>query len=152
MLLASIVTILVIFLDQGLKFWIVNQLNLYETKPALLWLFNWTYVQNDGAGWGMLSGRMGLFFVISLIMISYLIWLIYKNRHRSSWALFIYGLLLGGTLGNFMDRLRLGYVVDMFHLTFIEFPVFNVADACLSVGIVALVILVLCDRNSEGYL
>lgn len=67
MLLASIVTILVIFLDQGLKFWIVNQLNLYETKPALPWLFNWTYVQNDGAGWGMMSGRMGLF--LSLIHI-----------------------------------------------------------------------------------
>ena len=58
---------------------------------------------------------------------------LYSTNKGSLWTLFSLSLMMAGALGNFIDRVRLGYVVDMFHLDFINFPIFNVADICLSV-------------------
>lgn len=138
--------------DQLLKFWIVNNLSLYESATAINGVFNWYYIQNKGASWGILQNRIGLFVIISLFALLYLSYLLIKNRDKRVGLLLSYGLLIGGCLGNLVDRVRLGYVVDMFQLSFIDFPIFNVADVALTLGIVGLFIYLIIYKEEEGIL
>lgn len=83
--------------------------------------------------------------VIALIVMGYLLW-----RLRGKWLYEVgISLMIAGTLGNFIDRLRIGYVVDMFQLDFINFPIFNFADSCLTVGVIFILIGVLRDDSFE---
>ena len=75
-----------------------------------------------------------------------LVWYYIRQIKGSLWTLFSLSLMMAGALGNFIDRVRLGYVVDMFHLDFINFPIFNVADMCLSVGVGLLFICILKEE------
>lgn len=140
MLIAYLIAFLVILADQGLKLWVQTTFQLHQAKPAITGIFQWFYLHNDGAGWGLFGGAQSLLVGVSILMVVYFISLIYQKRHLSGKITWIYGLLLGGAIGNLIDRLRLGYVVDMIQVTFIDFPVFNLADAALSVGMAALLL------------
>ena len=152
MTLAYIVAFLITVFDQFVKKWTTNTLQLHESKPGINGLFDFYYIRNEGAGWGILQGQMWFFYVVTLIIISYLFYLIYKHRQSNVWVKITYGLVLGGAIGNFIDRIFFGYVVDMFRLSFINFPIFNVADSALSVGIILLIIQVLLTQDTEGVL
>ena len=76
------------------------------------------------------------------------IWYFIKHIKGSLWLLSSLSLVIAGGIGNFIDRLRLGYVVDMFHLDFIDFPVFNVADMCLTVGVAILFIYMMKEEKN----
>lgn len=96
----------------------------------------------------MLMGQQWLFVVISLVSLvafSYF----FKKEYAKVWYRWSFTFLIAGTIGNFIDRLRFGYVVDMFQLDFINFPIFNLADVVLTTGVILLIIALLRDEDEE---
>lgn len=152
MAIAYLVALLMVLIDQIIKKWTTSSLQLHESRSGIDGLFDFYYIRNEGAGWGILQGRMWFFYVVTFVIIVYLIYLIYKHRQGSLFLKCTYGLLLGGAIGNLIDRIINGYVIDMFRLTFMNFPIFNVADMALSIGVVLLIIQVLMTEDTEGVL
>lgn len=152
MAIAYLVALLMVLIDQIIKKWTTSSLQLHESRSGIDGLFDFYYIRNEGAGWGILQGRMWFFYVVTFVIIVYLIYLIYKHRQGSLFLNCTYGLLLGGAIGNLIDRIINGYVIDMFRLTFMNFPIFNVADMALSIGVVLLIIQVLMTEDTEGVL
>ncbi|MEJ6400621.1 signal peptidase II [Nicoliella lavandulae] len=138
--------------DQGIKAWIsvtIPQGQFNDLIPGVLSLTN---LHNHGAAWSMLQGKMNFFIIISIIAAAVMVYYLIKLRHHVGYAITIC-LLLAGTIGNFIDRLVHGYVVDMFHLAldlpFLNF-VFNFADACLTVGVIMLLIMLWRSDKKEA--
>ncbi|MGY3751098.1 signal peptidase II [Vagococcus acidifermentans] len=143
MMLYTIIVIITVALDQLLKFWVVRHIPLNETVFRNNPIISLTHIQNDGAAWGMLSGKMWFFYIITLVVIVVLPVMIVKNLNESKWMTVGLSLILGGAIGNFIDRIRLNYVVDMFQFEFFQFPIFNLADAFLTTGVACVFIYLL---------
>lgn len=144
-----ILAVLMVGLDQWTKILTVDNIALYETIEFIPGVLSWTYIQNDGAAWSILEGQMWFFYIVTSVVLVVLVYNMQKygkGDRLFSWALTF---ILAGTIGNFIDRLRLQYVVDMIKLEFIDFPIFNVADSLLSVGVVLLIIYVFADERNE---
>ncbi|MBS7576656.1 signal peptidase II [Enterococcus sp. MMGLQ5-2] len=140
MLLPVIIIILLVGIDQWIKFSVVNQIDLGEQINLIPNFFSLTYVQNNGAAWSILEGKMWFFYIITVIALGFGIYFLFKYRHSSKLMTIGIALAIAGGLGNFIDRLRLAFVVDMFQLDFINFPIFNFADSCLVVGVLLICI------------
>ncbi|MBG9988193.1 signal peptidase II [Aerococcaceae bacterium DSM 111176] len=149
MLVTILTIIILVFCDQFLKIYIHNQFQPNETMTIIEDVINFTYIRNDGAGWGILSGQRTFFIIITLIIVIILIRIIIKNKDKSWIQLIWIGMIIAGAIGNLIDRILLGYVVDMFHLIFIDFPVFNIADMALTVGIIGLIIVTFITPEEE---
>lgn len=119
--------------DQTVKFLTVSAMAPGETQPLLPPLLQLARVHNYGAAWSSFSGARWLLVALTAAAMGALVWLLVKIvRHPlGQWSL---ACVLGGGIGNLLDRVRLGYVVDMFETTFIDFPVFNVADIFVVCG------------------
>jgi signal peptidase II len=101
-------------------------------------LINLTYVRNEGAAFGLFPGRQPVFIVTSCLVL-FVIAAFWRRTRPMQWPVVIaLGLVTAGALGNLIDRVLLGYVTDFFEFGFIEFPVFNVADSCIVVGVAIL--------------
>ena len=94
----------------------------------------------------MLQDQQWFFAVITLVVMVGAIWYLHKHIEASFWTVFGLVLIIAGGLGNFIDRISQGFVVDMFHLDFINFAIFNVADSYLTVGVVVLLIAMLKEE------
>lgn len=129
----ALVAALLIALDQLSKYLTVQNLALYETRRFLPGLLDLTYTRNFGAAWSSFWGARWLLVTVTAAGMGLLLWLLVKIvRHPLGvWAL---TLVIAGGIGNLIDRVRLGYVVDMLDCAFIDFPVFNVADCCVVIG------------------
>ncbi len=129
---------LVIVLDQLSKAWISNHFG-YGESLAILGVFNLVLVHNTGAAFSMLNDAGGwqrwLFSAIAVIASVWIVWLL-RSHHRQQLFCLALALILGGALGNLMDRIAYGYVVDFldFHWDSHHFPAFNVADSAISCG------------------
>ena len=127
--------------DQLSKLWIVANLPLHSQMDGIPGIFNLTYVQNFGAAFSSFQGMQWLFAVIFAVFTLWLVWEFSKKRLPFTlfdrWCIVA---VFGGGLGNMIDRVRLGYVVDMIQLEFMDFPVFNVADCFITCGCIALMI------------
>ena len=136
-------------LDQWTKFLVVDMIPLYGHVDAIPGLFHLTYVQNTGAAFSLFEGMQWLFALIFLAFTVVIIWDFAKKSMPFSdferWCIIA---IYAGGLGNMIDRLRLGYVVDMIEVDFIRFPVFNVADCFITCGCIALIAsLVLLNKD-----
>ncbi|MBM7636072.1 signal peptidase II [Streptococcus saliviloxodontae] len=129
-----------IILDQLSKAWIVSHLQLDEVVSFLPGVFSLTHLRNYGAAFSMLQNQQWLFTVITFLVIGSALYYLWKHFNGSYWLLSGLSLIIAGGLGNFIDRLRLGYVVDMVHLDFMNFAIFNMADSYLTIGVVVLMI------------
>ncbi len=138
-------SIVIIILDQITKYYVSHQFALYETLPVIPGL-NLTYVHNTGAAFSFLSDAGGwqrwLFICLSsIISVILLVWM---KRHPASdrWLAIALGLILGGAIGNLIDRIVFGYVIDFIVIYYERWywPAFNVADSAISVGVVMLII------------
>jgi len=134
-LILPITTVLVLVADQSSKHIIVNGLQRYEEWapiPALQWLFAITYTTNTGAAFGLFPDG-SVFFAVVAVVVVIAILIYHRQLTAHQWLLrFSLGLQLGGAVGNLLDRLSRGCVVDFIYFKF--WPVFNVADSCIFVG------------------
>ena len=143
-----IVIILGLVLDQMVKMAIVKNIGLSEQKPVIKGVLSLTHLRNNGAAWSILEGQQWFFVLTTVLVLAVAIWFWLKNLSKNWYAIGL-TLIISGALGNFIDRVRQGYVVDMFQLDFINFPIFNVADILLSIGFVVLFIGILIEKD-EG--
>ncbi|HFI0158435.1 TPA: signal peptidase II [Streptococcus suis] len=143
-----IVAAVLIVLDQLVKAWTVANIALDTVEPFIPGFMSLAYLRNYGAAWSILQNQQWFFTIVTIAAVTGLIWYYIKQIQGNIWTLFSLSLMIAGALGNFIDRIRLGYVVDMFHLDFISFPVFNVADICLSVGVGILFICIMKEENN----
>ena len=121
MILYYLLAAVLIAIDQLVKWGIVQNFALYDELEVIPNIFSLYYIQNRGAAWGILQGRMGLFFIITVLVVGYLVYTFHNLPQRSILAGISFSFILAGALGNFIDRMRLGYVVDMLRFDFIDF-------------------------------
>ncbi|TAE56396.1 MAG: lipoprotein signal peptidase [Nostocales cyanobacterium] len=127
-------------IDQLTKLLVVQTFELGETLPLLPGIFHFTYVTNTGAAFSILSGKVEWLRWLSLAVSIGLISIGLFGPKFSFWEELGYGLILGGAVGNGVDRFALGYVVDFLDFRLINFAVFNLADSCISIGVLCLFI------------
>lgn len=130
----------ILLLDQATKLLVVRAFAPGQSLP-LLPVLHLTYVQNTGAAFGLLKGRQFLFILLSLAVSAWVVGRFLAPRAPHPALRIGYALILGGALGNLIDRIRLGYVIDFLDLR--VWPVFNVADSAITLGVGWLVWLVL---------
>ena len=129
-----LLSIIVIIIDQITKHIIsINNKSLINKD---LIFFNLDYVKNFGAAFNIFNGNRIFLSVLSIIVAIFIIYLFLNNNNISKIDLLSYSFILGGTIGNGLDRIIKGYVIDFINLNFINFPVFNVADISINVGII----------------
>ncbi|AXY25820.1 signal peptidase II [Suicoccus acidiformans] len=149
MLIVIVFASLTVLCDQLVKVWAVRSIPLHSSSPGIPALFDFYYVQNTGASWGLFEeGRVWLS-LVTVIFLACLFYYIWRRDRIHPLSALAYGLIIGGALGNLIDRLRLGYVVDMFRLTFIDFPIFNVADMAITVGVILFIVIIIFDIDEE---
>ena len=129
-----------IALDQVTKYWVVQGMRLQETIPLWEGVFHFTYVLNTGAAFSLFSNSGGWLRWLSLIVSLGLIALAIIGPPMIRWEQFGFGFILGGALGNGIDRFASGAVVDFLDFRLIRFPIFNLADVFINVGIACLLI------------
>lgn len=151
-ILAIVVAVLVIVIDQLSKLLIVNNFELLTCFPLIKGVFDFNYIHNSGAAWGMLSGKRMLLVAITLVIMAICVaWLVNaakKNEKLSFWAVAV---VVAGGVGNMLDRIfRGGEVVDFIQFAFWKsFPVFNIADCAIVIGCGLLVLSFLLDTIKE---
>ena len=127
--------------DQLTKLWTVENIAQYAEVSAIPGIFRLTYVQNTGAAFSSFQGMQWLFTLIFVVFTALIIWEFSKKRMGfKTFERWCIAAIWAGGLGNMIDRVRLGYVVDMIQVEFIEFPVFNVADCFITCGCIALLV------------
>lgn len=139
----------VIVLDQITKIWAFNyeRLNIEIIKD----FFYLGQVKNSGAAWGILSGNMFIFFIVTLIAIYFIVDIYRKSTHRETYFRFALMLVLGGAIGNFIDRMYFGYVRDFldFYIFSYDFPLFNIADSALVIGVILIIFYIIRNPHEE---
>ena len=139
-ILMAIFAALILVLDQVSKFLTVANIPLYQSVDFIPGVLSLTYVQNDGAAFSMLEGQQWLFAIVFALFAVFIVWEFSKKRLPlkafERWCIVA---VFDCGLGNMIDRLRLGYVVDMIKTEFMDFPVFNVADCFITCGCILLI-------------
>ena len=139
----------VIGLDQLTKWLTVVNLAEYESFPLWQDVLHFTYVKNTGMAFGMLKDHRWVFMVFSTIAIVALIIYLFRFRPESRWMQVSMAMIIGGGIGNMIDRVFLGYVVDFIDVTLINFAVFNVADSFVCVGAGIMILCLVLDLIKE---
>ena len=149
-------TPLIVIIDQLTKTYIDNEMRLYQSIELLENFFNITYIRNKGAAFGMLSGadesiRIPFFLVVSAIAIAVIFYILYTYQEESKLFPLSLALVLGGAIGNMIDRLRFGEVVDFLDVHWYghHWPAFNVADMAICIGVAFLIINMLFEKEKS---
>lgn len=140
-----------VIIDQLVKYWARTNLNIGESWKGGPWhgVFELTLTYNKGIAFGMFQGTALLMAPIALLMSGYAIWTVYKSPNETKWSSFALGMLAAGAIGNLIDRVcNPAGVTDMFLVRLAnitkgrlnDFPVFNIADSCISIAMVMLII------------
>lgn len=149
MIFCIIVIVLAIGSDQLSKYLVTANLKDIGTLPLIEDVFHFTYVENRGAAFGMLADHRWVFMVLSVLGIAALIaWLVIE-KPKSLWLKLAVSLIIGGGIGNMIDRVMLGYVIDFIDCRFINFYVFNIADSCVCVGCALFMLTVIIEEVKE---
>ena len=131
------ISIFIIIIDQFSKYLIFYNYKTVINKDYLL--FRLDFVKNYGAAFNIFSGNRIFLSCISIIFSVLLAYLILRKNDLNSYELYTYSFILGGTIGNGLDRILRGFVIDFINLNFINFPVFNIADISINIGFIFLV-------------
>ena len=145
-------TLVVILLDMVSKYIVSKLLIVNESVMIIKNFFNITYVRNTGAAFSIFSENTFLVMVISFMIIMGIILYIRKNKPSNKIEKISYSLILGGAIGNFIDRVIYGYVRDFIEIDIFgwDYPIFNLADVFVVVGVILLVIATWRGRNDRG--
>ncbi|WP_440895223.1 signal peptidase II [Amphibacillus sp. Q70] len=147
-----LLALLIILLDQVTKWLVLANMEIRESIPIIENFLYITSHRNSGAAWGILADQMILFYVITVIVIVVLVYYIKQYAKTNKWLGFGLGLILGGAIGNFIDRLIYQEVVDFIDVYFgsYSYPIFNVADSALVMGVIIIGIFILKDEFGKG--
>lgn len=150
------ISLLVIFLDQLSKLWVVKTLSLFDSVDIIKGFFRFFHIRNTGAVWGLLDRNnptitliLTLFSILAFLI---MLWLFHRTHRVCRLELIGLSLIIGGALGNIIDRIRFGYVIDFieFYYRSARFPTFNIADSSLTIGVTLLIISILFKRCPDG--
>ena len=142
-----IVSLITIILDQIVKLLISSNMVVNQSINVINNFFSITFAKNIGAAWSILSGSRILLILISIFVLCMIYFVFIKNNKLKKIEEIIYGLLIGGIIGNLIDRIIYGYVIDYldFNILGYNYPIFNIADICIVISIISLII-----KNSKG--
>lgn len=150
------ISLIIIALDQLSKIWVIKNIALFGSIDIIQGFFRLFHIRNTGAVWGLLDRNSSTitlilaFFSIAAFLV--MLWLFHKTDRSCRLDLIALSLIMGGALGNIIDRLRYGYVVDfieLYHKNY-HFPTFNIADSALTVGVTLLIVSILFKRCPPG--
>ena len=149
--IALAVGIVLAALDQVFKYLIVSNFELGQTQSLIPGVLNLTYIRNEGVAFGLFAGMQWLFITLTVVLLALIIFYMFKKRPQSKFFYLTVALIVGGGIGNLIDRIAYGYVVDYLSLTFFQ-PVCNFADYCITVGVILLAVYLLffSDKNKKG--
>ena len=149
--LALVIGVLSLILDQLTKYWVVKEIPFASRQVVIPHFFNLTYVTNTGAAWGILSGRYWLLLTISAAVFFAALWFMQYLTEGWKERYFAVLLILSGILGNCIDRLFRGAVVDFlqFYIGKFVWPSFNVADSCICIGVFIYILSTLFRPNRK---
>lgn len=149
-MLAAIIAIFAVIADQVTKYIVVQNIEYRDSIPFIKGFMSFYHTRNTGAAFSMFSDNRWVFMVFSAISMAIIIYLLVKEYKRHILLNISLAMVLGGGVGNMIDRIRLGYVVDFFRTDFVDFAIFNVADCFITVGAVLLgVYVVFFDAKVE---
>lgn len=151
------VSVLLIVVDQMLKIWVLNSLAGGPSVMLIPGLLQLTYVENRGAAFGIMQGRIGLLSIVTLAVLIGLLVALIKGMFHGKVMIWSIGLIFAGGVGNLIDRVTRAFVVDYLDISpLFNFPVFNFADCCVVIGTFMLVIYILFfegkDKENRGQL
>ena len=146
-----IICIGIIILDFCVKYWARLSLSQVNTIPLWENVFHFTYVENRGAAFGILQNQRLFFLVLGIVALIVIGYATYKYKNRSLWMSLGLTFLSAGAVGNMIDRIFLGYVVDFLDFRLIDFPVFNIADifVCTGAAMVAIFIVFIEEKQKK---
>ena len=149
-----ILTIIFLIIDIVSKLVVSNIINVNDSILVIKNFFYITYVKNTGAAWSIFSGETLGLIIVSLIIISFIIYYISKNKPKHKLEKIGYSMILGGSFGNLLDRVIYGYVIDFldFNIFGYNYPIFNLADSFIFVGVILIYIYMwrYCDGNKSN--
>ena len=148
-MLYAILAVLLVLIDQAVKFAVRADIGLGQSVPFIPHVLDLAYVQNTGAAFSILKTHTWLLALTSLAVVLVLCWLVLKGFFQNALGRVSAALVLAGGVGNLIDRAVFGFVTDMFRTVFIDFPVFNVADCCVTVGVPLLFLYILLYVGKE---
>lgn len=150
MIIIIIISIILLCIDQISKLLVVNLLTKTNSITIIKNFFYLTYINNDGAAFSILVGKRIFLILIAVLVIVMLIRYIKKNNIQNKLELVSISLIIGGSLGNLMDRLVRGYVIDFldFKLFNYNFPIFNLADTFIVIGVFLLLLKEIRKENN----
>jgi len=143
--------ILALIIDQVSKWIVASQMQVGESIELIPHFLYITSTRNTGAAWSMLEGQMWFFYLVTFIVLVIVVYYMQKYGRYKPLLGIALGLVIGGTLGNFVDRLFRGSVVDFIHVFLgnYSYPVFNLADSSLVIGAILIIIFTLFDQKKE---
>ncbi|MFQ3545820.1 signal peptidase II [Halobacillus rhizosphaerae] len=146
-----LIAIVIIGLDQLTKWMIVHSMEYRESIPLIDNFLYLTSHRNTGAAWGILAGQMWFFYLITIVVIIVVIYYLQQYAKRSKWVGIALSLILAGAIGNFLDRMIRKEVVDFIDVYIFnyDYPIFNVADSSLVVGVILIMIATLVDESRK---
>ncbi|WP_028986911.1 signal peptidase II [Thermicanus aegyptius] len=130
-----LLALLVFLLDQGSKWMVVHFMNYGDTIPLWPGVFHITSHRNAGAAFGILQNQRGLFLLITVVVVVGIVAVLWRLKGKNPLLSVALSLVLGGALGNFLDRLVAGEVVDFLDFRLIHYPIFNLADSSIVIGV-----------------
>lgn len=148
----TIIAAVLVAADYITKLWAERVLTRISSIPLIENVFHLTYVENRGIAFGMFSGGRVVFIAVSLVVMAVLLIIVFKTTKsaRTVWLKGGASLVIAGAIGNLIERIVKGYVVDFFDFRLINFPVFNVADIAVCVGVVMLLIHFLFAEDNKS--
>ncbi|MDD3839348.1 MAG: signal peptidase II [Clostridia bacterium] len=142
-----LIIFLIIIADQVSKYYVLTDLKKCNTIPIVKDVFHLTYVENRGAAFGVLQNKRWFFIVTTLIVSGIIVYYLFTLPKEKVLLKISLSLILGGAIGNLIDRIRLGFVVDFLDFRLINYPVFNIADTAVVTGTILLALIILFGKN-----
>ena len=141
-LICALLFAALVALDQWVKWWTVAHIAYPggETLSFIPHVLGLTHTRNTGGAWSILNQHTWILTALSVLVALIILYVIVRRKVRHPWGVITLTVVLAGAVGNLIDRIRLGYVVDMLQTLFMNFPIFNVADICVTCGGIAFVI------------
>ncbi len=145
------ISLLLVVIDQIVKILVINKMALQQSIIVINNFFNITYVRNTGAAWSILSGNVLLLIMISVIALGVIYYYLIKDKELNKIDTISYSMLIGGIIGNLIDRVVHGYVIDYldFKIFNYNFPIFNIADTLIVISIIIIGISLIVGEYRE---